>query len=96
LGDSCGYYVLLEGSREDQSARGLLKVILIKLPRAKKERRKRKDTEDSKRDLGKYSREKTAREKREREMGLVVDQDQGRGTLRSLSSLSLSIEIGMK
>jgi hypothetical protein len=56
-------------------------VILIKLPRAKKERRKSKDTEGSKRDLGKYSsREKTAREKREREMGLVVDQDQGRGT----------------
>ena len=40
---------------------------MIKLPRAKKERRKRKDTEGSKRDLGKYSREKTAREKRERE-----------------------------
>jgi hypothetical protein len=57
----------------------VLKVVLVKLPRAKKgEDRKEKRLSGEKGYLGKYSsREKCKRIESEREMGLVVDQDQG-------------------
>jgi hypothetical protein len=75
-------------------------VVLVKLPRAKKgEERKRKETESIRRiPLGKYSREKCKRREREREMGLVVDQDQGLTSYAPSTwpDLSLSIEIGLK
>lgn len=71
LGHSCGYYVLLEGGREDQSACRVFKEmeIFVKLPRAKKgEGKKRKETEGrEQRYLGKYSRERKMGEKRWRE-----------------------------
>ena len=56
----------------------MLKVVLVKLPRAKKrEDRKEKRLSGEKGYLGKYSREKCKRIESERKMGLVVDQDQG-------------------
>ena len=60
------------------SLQRVLKVVLVKLPRASKgeEREKEKLLRIEEGYLGKYSsREKCKR--REREMGLVVDQDQG-------------------
>jgi len=59
LGHGCGYYVLLEGGREDQLA-GALKVILVKLrPRRKGEEKKKEKIERTvKGDLEKYNREK--------------------------------------
>ena len=52
---------MLDGGREDQLWQ-MLKVILVKLPKEREEKRRRKIWREDKRDLGKYRIEKKARQ----------------------------------
>jgi len=61
---SCGYYVLLEGGREDQLARCWMWFWKTSGGLGK-EKKKKRILRTVKKDLGKYSRERKARDERE-------------------------------